>query len=189
MRLSCVIEIKRFNFFEKGVDNFAFNNYCFMAFLKMRFKFIWPGRSRRPEIQALEAFYDRRIKLFAESEIIVTRTARGMDEKNKEKIKEIEAAGFEKHLAGCYVICLDNLGVEMTSDELALFFQRLESSLNKPISFVVGGFLGLTEKVLAKADFKFSMSRMTFSHELCRVMLLEQVYRSLTIMKGQRYAK
>jgi len=59
----------------------------------------------------------------------------------------------------------------------------------RPTAFVVGGFAGLEAGVLERADLRLSLSRMTFSHELCRVALLEQIYRALTILKGKRYAK
>ncbi|HHF52618.1 MAG TPA: 23S rRNA (pseudouridine(1915)-N(3))-methyltransferase RlmH, partial [Candidatus Aminicenantes bacterium] len=58
-----------------------------------------------------------------------------------------------------------------------------------PISFVVGGFLGLGSEILDRADFVLSLSSMTFSHELARIVLLEQIYRSLTIINGKNYAK
>jgi len=56
------------------------------------------------------------------------------------------------------------------------------------LAFVVGGFLGLADRVVEKADMRMSLSRMTFSHELARVLLLEQVYRALTVLGGRHYA-
>jgi 23S rRNA (pseudouridine1915-N3)-methyltransferase len=77
----------------------------------------------------------------------------------------------------------------MTSAELAAFLEKVSRESSRTITFVVGGFLGLAERVLRSASRRLSLSRMTMSHELCRVVLLEQVYRSLTIMKGKHYAK
>ncbi|MCU0244410.1 MAG: 23S rRNA (pseudouridine(1915)-N(3))-methyltransferase RlmH [Acidobacteria bacterium] len=104
-------------------------------------------------------FYEARIRPFASCEIVETRQARGIDESQAGRIKDLEAAGFGKHLEGAYLICLDDRGKEMTSDEFARFLGAL------------------------------SLSRMTFSHELARVLLLEQVYRALTIIGGRHYAK
>lgn len=122
-------------------------------------------------------------------ELIQTKAARGVPEKFASKIKEIEASGLEKHLKDGYIICLFHGGREMNSAEFARFLEKLASSSTRLVTFVVGGFLGLEERILNRADFLFSLSQMTFSHELVRIMLLEQIYRSLTIMKGTQYAK
>lgn len=155
----------------------------------MRLKFLWPGRTKGPEFRGLQAFYEGRIRSLAGCEIIETREARGLEEKHAGKIKDIEARGLEKHLEGSYVICLDDRGKEMTSDELAAFLRRRATDPGKPLAFVVGGFLGLADRVVEKADMRLALSRLTFSHELARVMLLEQVYRALTVIGGRHYAK
>jgi 23S rRNA (pseudouridine1915-N3)-methyltransferase len=77
----------------------------------------------------------------------------------------------------------------MSSVELAQFLKTVSSSSAQVVTFVVGGFLGLEERILKRADALLSLSRMTFSHELSRVMLLEQIYRALMIIKGRQYAK
>ena len=77
----------------------------------------------------------------------------------------------------------------MNSEEFAHFLDRTSISSARAITFVVGGFLGLAERVLERADTLLSLSKMTFSHELSRLMVLEQIYRSLTIARGKQYAK
>ncbi len=155
----------------------------------MRLKFIWPGRTRNRELQLLQAQYLEKIGRLAEWELRETREARGLTERQAPKILEVEAEGLEKHLTNDYIICLSDGGREMTSAELAGFMDRVSGETPGPITFVVGGFLGLADRVLRRSRLRLSLSRMTMSHELCRVVLLEQVYRSLTIMKGRRYAK
>ena len=155
----------------------------------MELKFVWPGRTRTPEIKSLQEFHLGRIRSMAACRIIESREARGMDERAAEKIKEIEARGLERHLDNDYIICLTNDGKEMSSIEFARFLEKRELEARKCLAFVVGGFLGLAGRILERADFRLSLSRMTFSHELARVVLLEQVYRSLTIVKGKHYAK
>ena len=112
-----------------------------------------------------------------------------MDERAAEKILETEAQGLERHLDNDYIICLASDGKEMTSMEFARFLERRRMGPGRGLSFVVGGFLGLARRILERADLRLSLSRMTFSHELSRIVLLEQVYRSLTIVKGKHYAK
>jgi len=77
----------------------------------------------------------------------------------------------------------------MSSVEFARFLEKIASNSGRVISFVVGGFLGLEERIIKRANFLLSLSQMTFSHELSRAMLLEQIYRSLTIIRGKHYAK
>jgi 23S rRNA (pseudouridine1915-N3)-methyltransferase len=155
----------------------------------MRLKFLWPGKTKSPELRALQGFYEGRIRSLAACEVIETRQARGLEEKHADKIKALEARGVEKYLDGAYVICLDDHGREMTSDDFARFLRGREKDSGRPLAFVVGGFLGLSDRVLERADMTLALSRMTFSHELVRVLLLEQVYRALTIVGGRHYAK
>mgnify|MGYP005619171665 CR=1 FL=1 len=155
----------------------------------MRLRFLWPGKTKNPELRGVQDLYRSRIRPLADIEIVETRAARGLEEKHAGRIKELEAQGLERHLAGAYVICLDERGKEMTSGELARFLRSRERDSGTTLAFVVGGFIGLAERVLEKADMTIALSRMTFSHELSRVMLLEQVYRALTMVRGRHYAK
>jgi 23S rRNA (pseudouridine1915-N3)-methyltransferase len=155
----------------------------------MRLKFLWPGKTKSPELRALVDVYAARIGTLAAVEIVETREGRGVPEKSPDRIKEMEARGLEKHLEGVYSICLLDQGKEMTSGEFARILRARTDDSGKPLAFVVGGFLGLADRLAERADLRLSLSRMTFSHELCRVILLEQVYRALTIIRGQHYAK
>ena len=155
----------------------------------MRLKFLWPGKTKSPELRGLQSYYEARIRSLAACDVVETREARGLEEKFAEKIKDLEAHGLEKHLEGAYVICLEDHGREMTSAEFARFLRGRQRDSGKPLAFVVGGFLGLADRVVEKADMRLSLSRMTLSHELARVLLLEQVYRALTVIGGRHYAK
>ena len=159
-----------------------------MAFA-MRLRFLWPGRTKNPEFRGLQVFYESRIRSLAAVEIIEARAARGLEDKHAGKIKDLEARGLEKHLDGAYVICLGDRGKEMTSDDFARFLRGRGKESGKPLAFVVGGHLGLADRIAERADMTMSLSRLTFSHELARVVLLEQVYRALTIVGGRHYAK
>jgi 23S rRNA (pseudouridine1915-N3)-methyltransferase len=76
----------------------------------------------------------------------------------------------------------------MTSEEFAKFLER-NGSYSRPLTFIAGGFLGLAERIIRRSQALLSLSRMTYSHELARVVLLEQVYRALTTLRGKHYAK
>jgi 23S rRNA (pseudouridine1915-N3)-methyltransferase len=155
----------------------------------VRITIVWPGRTRNSAIQKLQDDYLGKIRRMSRCELVVTREARGIDERNEEKIKSIEAAGLEKHFGNDYIICLNDKGREMSSVELARLMEKLSIRSGRDVLFVVGGFLGLDENLLKKADLCLSLSKMTLSHELIRPVLLEQIYRSLSIMQGKKYAK
>jgi len=155
----------------------------------MTLRFLWPGRTKNRDLRALEGFYFERIRTLVDCEIVPTKEARGLDEKHAGKIMDIEARGLEKHIKDDYIICLFDKGREMSSREFSKLLESRWSGARQPVTFVAGGFLGLAERILERADFSLALSKMTFSHELSRVVLLEQVYRSLTMIKGRSYAK
>ncbi len=155
----------------------------------MKLKILWPGRTKNKDVSGLQEFYLKRIRALASCQLVETPEARGWEERFGEKILEFEAQGLEKHFKDDYIVCLFDKGKEMTSGDMARFFERCSMGSVRAVTFVVGGFLGLAKRILDRADLRLSLSKMTFSHELCRLMLLEQIYRSLSIMKGRQYAK
>ncbi|MFC2165465.1 23S rRNA (pseudouridine(1915)-N(3))-methyltransferase RlmH [Acidobacteriota bacterium] len=155
----------------------------------MKIRILWPGKTRNTSIKQLQEYYLERINQLEHCEIIETKEARGISEKQESRIKEIESEGLEKHFKNDYIICLFDRGKEVNSQEFARTLERAAESSTRAATFVVGGFLGLAERVIDRADLLLSLSKMTFSHELSRVMLLEQIYRSLSITKGRQYAK
>lgn len=90
---------------------------------------------------------------------------------------------------GMYVTALAIEGKERTSEELADRLNSLTVRGESHLAFVIGGSLGLSEEVMTRADEALSFSRMTFPHQLMRVILLEQIYRSFRILKGEPYHK
>jgi len=155
----------------------------------MKLKILWPGRTRNKDLRGLLDFYLKRIQELIPCQLIETPEARGLAERFSQKILEREARGLEKQFKDDYIVCLFDEGKEMTSRDLARFLERCSTGSVRAVTFVVGGFLGVAGRVLDRADLRLSLSKMTFSHELCRMMLLEQIYRAISIMKGRQYAK
>ncbi|MGN1069425.1 MAG: 23S rRNA (pseudouridine(1915)-N(3))-methyltransferase RlmH [Candidatus Fimadaptatus sp.] len=87
-----------------------------------------------------------------------------------------------------YVVALAIKGRELSSQELSDMCLKWRMNGRRTV-FVIGGSLGLSPEVLARADYQLSFSRMTFPHQLMRVVLLEQVYRAMTILSGEKYHK
>ena len=86
-----------------------------------------------------------------------------------------------------YLVALDEHGKEMSSDKLAKFIQLRANESIKTIVFVIGGAFGLDEAVLKKANYTWSLSHLTFPHQLVRLILAEQVYRACTIIRNEKY--
>jgi len=102
---------------------------------------------------------------------------------------EKESGILLQNAHGSYVVCLDRNGKQMDSLELAAEVQGWEMQGRKKISFIIGGPLGLSSAILAKADLVLSLSTMTLTHEMARLLLLEQLYRACTINAGENYHK
>ncbi|TMI87978.1 MAG: 23S rRNA (pseudouridine(1915)-N(3))-methyltransferase RlmH [Bacteroidetes bacterium] len=86
-----------------------------------------------------------------------------------------------------YLIALDEIGKEMNSEKLAQFIQARANESVKTLVFLVGGAFGLDEAVLKRANYKWSLSKLTFPHQLARLILAEQVYRACTIIRNEKY--
>ena len=137
--------------------------------------------------------YAKRLSRYCKLEIIEVpdeKTPEDASDVVVEKIKDKEGERLLSHVKdGSYVIALAIEGKEMSSEALAAKLEKLGVEGTSHIVFVIGGSLGLAKAVLKRADFKLSFSPMTFPHQLMRVVLLEQVYRSYRIINGEPYHK
>jgi 23S rRNA (pseudouridine1915-N3)-methyltransferase len=84
-------------------------------------------------------------------------------------------------------VALDEYGKEMGSEQLAGFIQLRANDSIKQIIFIIGGAFGLDEKVLQRANYRWSLSKLTFPHQLVRLILTEQLYRACTIIRNEKY--
>ncbi len=86
-----------------------------------------------------------------------------------------------------YLIALDEKGKQFSSEQLSQFIQLRANESKKNLVFVIGGTYGLGDAILDRADFKWSLSSLTFPHQLVRLILAEQIYRACTIMRNEKY--
>ncbi len=106
------------------------------------------------------------------------------------EIKRVEGTRILQNVKqDAYVICLDIQGKALDSVELSEKISKIGVDGNGTIQFIIGGSLGLSSEVLSRADYKLSFSKMTFPHQLMRVILLEQIYRSYRILNHEPYHK
>ncbi|MCI9535263.1 MAG: 23S rRNA (pseudouridine(1915)-N(3))-methyltransferase RlmH [Lachnospiraceae bacterium] len=137
--------------------------------------------------------YRKRLGRYCKLEILQVadeKTPDGVSEALEKQIKDREGERILSHIRdGEYVFALAIEGKMMSSEEMAQKMERLGVEGRSQVVFVIGGSLGLSEAVIRRADEHLSFSKMTFPHQLMRVILLEQIYRSYRIMTGGPYHK
>ncbi len=137
--------------------------------------------------------YSKRLSKYCKLEIIEVADEKTPDHASEiveDAIRAKEAERILKHIKDdAYVITLEIQGKQLTSEELADRIEKLGVQGTSHILFVIGGSIGLGKEVLARSDYALSFSKMTFPHQLMRVILLEQVYRSYRIISGEPYHK
>ena len=137
--------------------------------------------------------YKKRLSKYCKLEIIEVADEKTPDHASENvdnAIKSREAERILKYIKGdSYVITLEINGKMLTSEELASKINTLGIQGASHITFIIGGSLGLGKEVLARSDYALSFSKMTFPHQLMRVILLEQIYRSYRINMGEPYHK
>jgi 23S rRNA (pseudouridine1915-N3)-methyltransferase len=107
---------------------------------------------------------------------------------NASQVKEKEAVLIlEKASASNIIVLLDESGKEFSSVEFAGFLQKTMNAGTNDLCFIIGGAYGVAESIKKKADFRLSLSRMTFTHQMIRLLFAEQLYRAMTILKNEPY--
>lgn len=139
------------------------------------------------------AEYSKRLSRYCRLDIVQVADEKTPDSASQLQEQQIKDKEGERILAqirdGSYVAALAIEGEMLSSEQLAEKIDRLGVGGQSHIVFVIGGSLGLSEAVLRRADYKLSFSKMTFPHQLMRVILLEQIYRSYRIIHGEPYHK
>ena len=137
--------------------------------------------------------YSKRLSRFCQLNIIESSDEKTDDIKTETERKAVlakEGERIRKHLSpDAYVIALVIEGERLSSEELAERIEKLTVYGKAHIQFIIGGSLGIEEDIIKNADMRLSFSPMTFPHQLMRMILLEQIYRSFKIINGQTYHK
>ncbi|WP_167957924.1 23S rRNA (pseudouridine(1915)-N(3))-methyltransferase RlmH [Anaerosporobacter faecicola] len=137
--------------------------------------------------------YAKRLSRYCKLEIIEVPDEKTPDNASENEELQIKAKEGDRILRyikdNAYVIALAIEGKMLTSEELSEKMEQLGINGDSNVVFVIGGSLGLDKRILDRADYKLSFSKMTFPHQMMRMVLLEQVYRGFRIMKGEPYHK
>jgi 23S rRNA (pseudouridine1915-N3)-methyltransferase len=154
----------------------------------MKIAFMQIGKTTDNNMSKLVDLYSKRIKKYIPFEVITipelknTKNMPVQEQQMKEAGKIIQSLSVDD-----YVVLLDERGKEYRTIEFSSFLEKTFLLPKKRIIFIIGGPWGFSEAVYAKADQKISLSKMTFSHQMVRLLFLEQLYRVFTIIKGEPY--
>ena len=158
----------------------------------LNIKFIVLGNVKESYLRDAAAEYVKRLGTFAKVELCELKEARLPDNPSQSHIDAALEDEAQRIIAAIpprsHVIALAVEGRQMSSEDLAEHIENVSQSAST-VCFIIGSSHGLADKIKALANYKLSMSKMTFPHQLFRVMLLEQVYRAFNIIKGTKYHK
>ena len=159
----------------------------------MNITIISVGKIKEKFMRDAVAEYTKRLSKYCKlsfAEVSDKKAPENLSLKEEIQIKKSEGGDILKKIKETqYVIVLDIEGKQLTSEELSRKIDSLALSGKSDLAFVIGGSLGLSQAVLNRADFKLSFSKMTFPHQLMKVILLEQIYSRLSIRKNEPYHK
>lgn len=154
----------------------------------MKILLLTVGKTDTAYIKTGMSLYEGRISHYVTFKYTEIPSLKNSSSLSKERIKEKEGVEILRNVKdGDQLILLDERGTIRSSEDFALFLQQKSLNSSKSIVFVVGGAYGFSEAVYARADELFSLSKMTFSHQMVRLIFLEQLYRAYTIIKGEPY--
>lgn len=159
----------------------------------MRITLITVGKIKEKYLRDAIAEYSKRLSRYCKLEIVEVADEKTPDQASEaaeENIRNKEGERILKHIRDdMYVITLEIGGKMLSSEEFADKINSLGVQGKSSITFVIGGSIGLGKEVLRRSDYALSFSKMTFPHQLMRVILLEQVYRGYRIINGEPYHK
>ena len=159
----------------------------------MKISIITVGKIKEKYLKDAIAEYSKRLGKYCKLEIVEVadeKTPDAASETVEDAIRAKEGERIMKYVRDdAYVITLEISGTQLTSEGLAGKIEQLGIQGKSHITFIIGGSIGLGKQVLARSDYALSFSKMTFPHQLMRVILLEQIYRSYRIISGEPYHK
>ena len=155
----------------------------------VKIKIISPGKDKDRWLTEGIEHYLKLLSRYASAEFVCHSSPRHAPNASPEEIMKLEAARFEKELKGGFTVALSERGRKYDSVAFSKFMERIQTESRGTISFLIGGAFGLHRTLLDRADHVVSLSGLTFSHQLARLVLAEQLYRAFSILHGASYHK
>ena len=153
----------------------------------MKITLLVVGKTTDPRLQSLIEDYQQRLKHYIPFEFVVVPDIKNAKTLSTDQLKSAEGLAILSFLTPAMdVLLLDEHGREFRSIEYADFLQKKMGS-GKDLTLIIGGAYGFSKEVYARANGKIALSQMTFSHQMIRLMAIEQIYRAMTILRGEPY--
>lgn len=154
----------------------------------MKILFLMIGKTVDKRLTTLIDEYAERVKHYIPFDMEVIPELKNTKALSTEQQKEKEGELLQKQLRdGDYIVLLDEGGKELRSIEFAIYLEKKQSQVARRLVFVVGGPYGFSPTLYKLAKEKISLSKMTFSHQMIRLFFVEQLYRAMTILRGEPY--
>ena len=157
----------------------------------MRITIVCAGKLKESYLKQGVAEYLKRLTPFAQVDIREIHEEKMPENPSAAEKKQVLAREGERLLKqvpqGSYLFVLDVYGEELSSEKLAAKIDRLMTSGESHLTFLIGGAFGLSEAIRAAANFRLSFSQLTFTHQMVRLLLVEQIYRCFKINRGEKY--
>ncbi|MBN1347911.1 23S rRNA (pseudouridine(1915)-N(3))-methyltransferase RlmH [candidate division KSB1 bacterium] len=156
----------------------------------MKIRLFVVGKTKVSYLQEAEKDFLGRIRRFCDIDIVILKEEKLTRHRNRREIQQADARRISEKLpAGYQNIVLAVDGTRLTSEQFADFMHSLAQRGIDKLAFIIGGPVGLPDDLFENSARRLSLSRMTFTHEMCRSILLEQIYRAFTILRNEKYHK
>lgn len=155
----------------------------------MKIEILLLGKTKSSYLQQGIDDYRKRLNRFTPVELVDIKVKKPRA-RSESEIKADESRLLDQNITGpAYRVALDSRGMQLSSEDFSVLIEGLEQRSIHRLSFIIGGPLGLAQEQLHKADQVLSLSKMTYTHDMVRLLLLEQLYRAYTIKAGTKYHK
>ena len=154
----------------------------------MRINLILVGKTTSKTFQTIIDDYSERVTHYTPFAVTVIPELKNTKALSQEQQKQMEGELILRQLQDSdYVVLLDEHGKELRSIEFATWISKKQQTVSRRVVFIIGGSYGFSPAIYQRADEKLSLSKMTFSHQMVRMIFIEQLYRAFTILKGEQY--
>ena len=153
----------------------------------MKIRLLVVGKTKEKEIQSGIDEYLKRLTRYINFQMEVIPDVKVSKKMSSGEVKILEGNEILKRLDKDVLILLDEKGKEFTSVGFARWIENQQMNSTKQLTFLIGGAYGFSEEVYQRATSKIALSKMTFTHQMIRLIFIEQLYRAFTIIKGEKY--